>query len=54
MKQPEQTNRMEESELGQSLVMIDRSMADIKAGRTHEARQAIQAIANELGLELQR
>ena len=43
---------MEELELARSLAMIDRSMEDIKAGRTHDAKEAIQGIAKKLGLEL--
>lgn len=45
---------MEQVELARSLAMIDRSMDDVKTGRTQDARQAIRAIADELGLELNR
>lgn len=43
---------MEKIELADSLSRIDRSMEEIKAERTHDAKQAIRAIANELGLTL--
>ena len=43
---------MEEVEMARSLAMIDRSMEDIRAGRTHDAKQAIRDIADELNLQL--
>ena len=52
---PEHYEEMiEKATLADSLAMIDRSMEDIKAGRTHDAKQAIREIANELGLKLDR
>lgn len=44
----------EKAALMDSLAMIDRSMEDIKAGRTYDAKQAIREIAVELGLKLNR
>ena len=45
---------LDQAELAKSLAMLDRSMEDIKAGRTHPARTAIRKIADELGLKLNR
>lgn len=42
----------EKAALLDSLQMIDLSMEDIKAGRTHDAKDAIQGIAHKLGLKL--
>ena len=45
---------MEQVETARSLAMLDRSMQDIKAGRTHDAKQAVGEIAADLGLKLDR
>lgn len=42
----------EKAEILDSLAMIDKSMEDIKAGRTHDAKEAVREIAKELGLNL--
>lgn len=44
----------EEAEHARSLAMLDQSMADIKAGRTQLAKEAINEIAAEFGLTLER
>lgn len=44
----------EDAELARSLAMLDRSMDDIKAGRVQPAKQAIDEIAAEFGLTLER
>jgi prevent-host-death family protein len=44
----------EDAELARSLTMLDRSIDDIKAGRVQDAKQAIDEIAAELGLSLER
>jgi len=44
----------EKAALVDSLAMIDRSMDDIKNGRTHDAREALHAIATKHGLKLDR
>jgi prevent-host-death family protein len=44
----------EQAELARSLVLLDRSMADIKAGRTRPAKAALREIAKELNLKLDR
>lgn len=44
----------EEAEHARSLAMLDQSMADIKAGRTRSAKKAIDDIAAEFGLTLER
>ena len=45
---------MEQAELAKSLATLDRSMEDIKAGRTRPAKTALRQIAEELNLKLQR
>jgi len=45
---------MDQVELAKSLQMLDRSMADIKAGRTRPAKQAIRDVAKKLGLQINR
>jgi len=40
------------SELARSLAMLDKSMEDVRAGRTRPAKEAILQIAEELGLTL--
>lgn len=44
----------EDAEHARSLAMLDQSMADIKAGRTQPAKEAINEIAAEFGLTLER
>jgi len=44
----------EKAELLDSLAMIDRSIQDIGAGRTHPARDALQKLAAKHGLQLPR
>ncbi len=44
----------DKAELAESLAMIDRSMEDIRTGRTHPARPALKKLADELGLKLDR
>lgn len=44
----------DKAELAESLAMIDRSMEDIRAGRTQPAKPALERIADELGLKLDR
>ena len=44
----------DKAELAESLMQIDRSIADIRAGRTTKARSTIRKLAKELGLELER
>ena len=43
----------EKAALVDSLTMLDRGMADAKAGRGKDLRQAARDIAGELGLELE-
>jgi PHD/YefM family antitoxin component YafN of YafNO toxin-antitoxin module len=45
---------MDQVELAKSLKTLDRSMADIKAGRTRPAKAAIREIAAKLGVKLDR
>src|SRR5665213_259519 len=45
---------MDQVELAKSLTMLDRSVEDIKAGRTRPGKFAIGQIAAELGLKLDR
>lgn len=40
--------------LARSLAMLDRSAADIKAGRTRPAKRAVEEIAEEFGVALDR
>jgi prevent-host-death family protein len=44
----------DQAELAKSLAVLDRSMEDIKAGRTEPFKKAILEIAVELGLKLNR
>ena len=44
----------DQAELGRSLSMLDRSVEDIKAGRSRPAKAAIREIAEELNLKLER
>ena len=44
----------EDAESARSLTMLDRSLDDLKAGRTQSAKQAIDDIAAEFGLTLER
>ena len=44
----------DKAELVESLAMIDRSLDDIRAGRTRPAKPALKKIAEELGLKLDR
>lgn len=43
-----------QAEFAKSLATLDRSMEDIKAGRTRPAKAALRAIADELGVKLGR
>jgi prevent-host-death family protein len=45
---------MDQVELAKSLALVDRSMEDIKAGRTQPAKTALRQIAHKLGLKLNR
>jgi prevent-host-death family protein len=44
----------DKAELAESLTMLERSMEDVKAGRTQPAKAALKRIADELGLKLER
>lgn len=44
----------DKAELAESLALLDRSMENIKDGRTQAAKPALKRIANELGLNLER
>ena len=44
----------DKAELAESLAMLERSAEDIREGRTQRARPALQKIADELGLKLDR
>jgi prevent-host-death family protein len=44
----------EEAEHARSLVMVEQSLADIQAGRVQPAKEAIDEIAAEFGLTLER
>ena len=44
----------DKAELAESLALIDRSIEDIREGRTRPAKPALQSIADELGLKLDR
>ena len=44
----------DQADLANSLVTLDRSMEDIRAGRTQPAEQAIRNIAADLNLSLDR
>lgn len=41
-------------QLSESLLLLDRSMEDVKSNRVELARQAIVDIAKELGLNIER
>jgi len=43
---------MQDEEMRQSLHLLEKSMEDIKAGRTKDFRQAIIEIARNLGLKI--
>ena len=45
---------VDKAELAESLAIIDRSMNDIREGRTQPAKSALKKIADELGLKLDR
>jgi prevent-host-death family protein len=45
---------VDQAELASSLALLDRSMEDIKAGRTRPAKKAIRQIADELKLKFDR
>jgi len=45
---------MDQAELAKSLVVLDRSMEDVKAGRGQPLKQAVREIAAELGLKIDR
>lgn len=45
---------MEAEELLHSIKMIDRSMNDIQSGRTQPMKKAIEDIAREIGVQLDR
>jgi PHD/YefM family antitoxin component YafN of YafNO toxin-antitoxin module len=45
---------MDQAELTRSLELLDRSMDDIKHGRTRPAKAALRQVANELRLKLDR
>lgn len=44
----------EKAELVESLRMLDRSMEDIREGRTHPAKAALEKVAEKYGLKLER
>ena len=44
----------DQAELARSLVTLDRSAEDIKAGRTRSAKSALKQIAKELSIALDR
>ena len=44
----------DKAELAESLAQIDRSLADIREGRTQPAKTALNKLAGELGLKLER
>jgi hypothetical protein len=41
-------------DLAASLAMLDRGIEDVKAGRTQPAKEALEEIAKEFGLTIQR
>jgi PHD/YefM family antitoxin component YafN of YafNO toxin-antitoxin module len=45
---------VDQADLAKSLVLLDRSMKEAKAGRGMPLRRAIQEIADELGLKIDR
>lgn len=44
----------DKAELAESLALLERSMEDVKEGRTQPAKPALKRIANELGVILER
>lgn len=44
----------DKAELAESLALLERSVEDIERGRTQLAKPALNRIANELGLNLER
>ena len=44
----------DKAELAESLAMIDRGQDDIRHGRTQQAKPALQRLAEDLGLKLDR
>lgn len=44
----------DKAELAENLGMIDRSLEDIREGRTQQAKAALEKIADDLGLKLDR
>jgi len=44
----------DKAELAESLALLDRSEADIRSGRTKQAKAALRATAKKLGLNLER
>ena len=44
----------DKAELAESLAMLDRSVEDIREGRTQPVKPALKRIADELGLKLNR
>lgn len=44
----------DKAELAESLAIVDRSMEDIREGRTQPAKPALKKLASELGLKLDR
>lgn len=44
----------DKAELAESLALLDRSEADLRAGRTKQAKAALRATAKKLGLKLER
>jgi len=52
---PEAYDRLaDKAELAESLAIVDQSGKDIAAGRTQPAKRAIEDLADELGLKLDR
>ena len=45
---------VDQAELAKSLTLLDRSMEDVKAGRTKPAKAALRKMAKELQLKLDR
>lgn len=52
---PEAYDRLaEQAEFAEQLARLDRSMEEVRTGKTRPAREAVREIAAELGLELDR
>ncbi len=49
-----QNNSNKAEQLSASLIELDKSMEDIKEGKTRPAKEAILQIANEIGVEIDR